>query len=251
MLGLERRQKIMEKLVAERKVYVSELAKLYQVTEETIRRDLEKLEGQNLLRRSYGGAIIADSTSEDLSYVKRSGLNSESKLAIAHKASNLIETGDTVMVDSSTTCRTLLQQINGRKDITIITNSIQLMNDFTSSSFIMICTGGALRANSCSLTGSMAIKALEGYYVDYALISCKAIDMDKGIMESNDSEGRIKSVMIRQARKAVLLIDHSKFDRTAFVKCDDFSHIDTLVTDEKPSSEWQSYLADNHINLIF
>ena len=90
MLGLERRQKIMEKLVAERKVYVSELAKLYQVTEETIRRDLEKLEGQNLLRRSYGGAIIADSTSEDLSYVKRSGLNSESKLAIDNKASSLI-----------------------------------------------------------------------------------------------------------------------------------------------------------------
>ena len=79
----------------------------------------------------------------------------------------------------------------------------------------------------------------------------EGIDREKGIMESNDSEGRIKSVMIRQARKAVLLIDHSKFDRTAFVKCDDFSHIDTLVTDEKPSSEWQSYLADNHIDLIF
>ncbi len=250
MLGLERRQKIMEKLVAERKVYVSELAKLYQVTEETIRRDLEKLEGQNLLRRSYGGAIIADSTSEDLSYVKRSGLNSESKLAIAHKASNLIETGDTVMVDSSTTCRTLLQQINGRKDITIITNSIQLMNDFTSSSFIMICTGGALRANSCSLTGSMAIKALEGYYVDYALISCKAIDMDKGIMESNESESEIKKTMIKQARHTIMLVDHSKFDQTAFVRCADFSDIDTLVTDTTPNSAWQKYLSENHVRLL-
>jgi len=250
MLGLERRQKIMEKLVAERKVYVSELAKLYQVTEETIRRDLEKLEGQNLLRRSYGGAIIADSTSEDLSYVKRSGLNSESKLAIANKASSLIETGDTVMVDSSTTCRTLLQQLNGRKDITIITNSIQLMNDFTGSSFIMICTGGALRANSCSLTGSMAIKALEGYYVDYALISCKAIDMDKGIMESNESESEIKKTMIRQARHTIMLVDHSKFDQTAFVRCADFSDVDTLVTDTPPNPAWQKYLSENHVRLL-
>ncbi|WP_423791667.1 DeoR/GlpR family DNA-binding transcription regulator, partial [Mitsuokella jalaludinii] len=112
-------------------------------------------------------------------------------------------------------------------------------------------TGGTMRESSCALTGTIASQTLEKYYVDFTFISCKGIDREKGIMESNDSEGRIKSVMIRQARKAVLLIDHSKFDRTAFVKCDDFSHIDTLVTDEKPSSEWQSYLADNHINLIF
>ena len=83
MLGLERRQKIMEKIRLDRKVYVSDLARAFKVTEETIRRDLEKLEAQDLLRRSYGGAILAESTSEDLSYKRRSTINSESKLAIA------------------------------------------------------------------------------------------------------------------------------------------------------------------------
>lgn len=251
MLGLERRQKIMEKIRLDRKVYVSDLARAFKVTEETIRRDLEKLEAQDLLRRSYGGAILAESTSEDLSYKRRSTINSESKLAIAEKAARLIQDGDTIMMDSSTTCQALLQRLKGQKDITIITNSIRLMNDFMGSGFKMICTGGTMRESSCALTGSIASQTLEKYFVDFAFISCKGIDREKGIMESNESEGRIKSVMIRQARKAVLLIDHSKFDKTAFVKCDDFTHLDTLVTDEAPSEEWQSYLNDCHINLIF
>ncbi|WP_308547321.1 DeoR/GlpR family DNA-binding transcription regulator [uncultured Selenomonas sp.] len=250
MLGLERRQKIMEKLTAERKVYVSELAKLYKVTEDTIRRDLEKLEQANLLRRSYGGATLAGNTSEDLSYRKRSNQNNESKLIIANKAANLIETGDTVMVDSSTTCRALLQQLVGQKDITVITNSIQLMNDFSGSSFIMICTGGALRANSLALTGSLAVNALAGYYVDYALLSCKAIDMEKGIMESNESESDIKKLMMQHARKTILLVDQSKFDKAAFVRCAPFSAIDTLVTDGTPSPAWQKCLSENHVRLL-
>ena len=70
-------------------------------------------------------------------------------------------------------------------------------------------------------------------------------------MESNESESRVKSIMMQQARNTILLVDHSKFDKTAFVKCDDFERIDTLVTDVPPSKEWQEFLADKQINLIF
>lgn len=251
MLGLERRQKIMEKIRLDRKVYVSELAKSFKVTEETIRRDLEKLESQDLLRRSYGGAVIAESTSDELSYTRRSTINSESKLAIAEKAASLIHDGDTIMMDSSTTCQALLQRLKGQRDITVITNSIRLMSDFMNSGFKMICTGGTMRESSCALTGSIACQTLSKYYVDFAFISCKSIDLKKGIMESNESESRVKSVMMQQARKTILLVDHSKFDKTAFVKCDDFEHIDTVVTDDAPSKEWQEYFSEHHISLIF
>ncbi|WP_295713437.1 DeoR/GlpR family DNA-binding transcription regulator [uncultured Mitsuokella sp.] len=251
MLGLERRQKIMEKIRLDRKVYVSELAKSFKMTEETIRRDLEKLESQDLLRRSYGGAVIAESTSDELSYTRRSTINSESKLAIAEKAANLIHDGDTIMMDSSTTCQALLQRLKGQRDITVITNSIRLMSDFTNSGFKMICTGGTMRESSCALTGSIACQTLSKYYVDFAFISCKSIDLKKGIMESNESESRVKSVMMQQARKTILLVDHSKFDKTAFVKCDDFEHIDTVVTDDAPSKEWQECFSEHHISLIF
>lgn len=250
MLGLERRQKIMELLRRERKVYVAELAKLFHVTEETIRRDLEKLENQDLLRRSYGGAVLSESTSEDLSYTRRSAINSESKLRIADKAVELIHDGDTIMMDSSTTCQALLQQLKGQRSITVITNSIRLMNDFMNSGFQMICTGGKMRESSCALTGSTAYQTLHNYFVDYAFISCKGIDMDKGVMESNESESKIKEIMMEQARKTVLLVDHSKFNKTAFVKCDDFSHIHCVVTDEEPSREWQDFFLERHIRLI-
>ena len=240
----------MEKIRLDRKVYVSDLAKTFKVTEETIRRDLEKLEGQDLLRRSYGGAVITESTSEDLSYKRRSAINSESKLAIAEKAARLIQDGDTIMMDSSTTCQALLQRLKGQKDITVITNSIRLMNDFMGSGFKMICTGGTMRESSCALTGTIASQTLEKYYVDFTFISCKGIDIDKGVMESNESESKIKQIMMEQARKTVLLVDHSKFNKTAFVKCDDFSHIHCVVTDEEPSREWQDFFLERHIRLI-
>lgn len=174
MLGLERRQRIMEKIRLDRKVYVSDLAQTFKVTEETIRRDLEKLESQDLLRRSYGGAVITESTSEDLSYKRRSSINSESKLAIAEKAAQMVQDGDTVMMDSSTTCQALLQRLKGQRDITVITNSIRLMNDFMGSGFKMICTGGTMRESSCALTGTIASQTLEKYYVDFTFIAAKA-----------------------------------------------------------------------------
>ena len=250
MLGLERRQQIMEKLRLEGKVYVSELAKIFKVTEETVRRDLEKLEGQDLLRRSYGGAVLSEHTNEDLSYAKRSSINSESKLSIAAKAMSLIGNGDTVMVDSSTTCYALLQQLKGKKKLTVITNSIRVMSDFLSSDFTLICTGGTVRTNSCALTGPLACQALSGYYVDFALISCKGLDQKKGLMESNESESEIKELMMNQARKTLLLADHSKFNKTAFVKFAGFEHITTLVTDTPPSPDWQQFLSEKQVQLI-
>ena len=215
MLGVERRQQIMQKLTRERKVYVSELAKLFQVTEETIRRDLEKLEGQDLLRRSYGGAILAEHTNEEVPYIRRTNINNErSKNIIASKAQSLIHDGDTIMVDSSTTCELLLQRLKDQhRRLTVITNSVHLMAAYAgnASSFTMICTGGTIRPNSYALTGAMTADCLHRYYVDYALISCKGIDLEKGLMESNDSESRIKQLMMQQAKQSILLADHTKF----------------------------------------
>ena len=250
MLAIERRQKIMEKISREGKVYVSALSKLFHVTEETIRRDLEKLEGRDLLRRSYGGAILNDHTSEDLSFQRRSSINSESKEAIAQKAMELVKDGDTVMMDSSTTCLALLQQLSTRKNLTVITNSIRLVYDFAASPFRLISTGGNLRPSSYALTGPVAVATLRKYFVDIAIFSCKGITMEREVMESNEEESVIKQWMIRQAHRSILLADHSKFNRTAFVKTCDFEDIGTLVTDEMPDEAWREHLANCRVNLI-
>ena len=252
MLAIERRQLIIDKIKQDKKVYVSELSQLFHVTEETVRRDLEKLEGEDLLRRSYGGAVLNEQkASEDLSFLKRSTINSESKAYIARQAQNLISEGDTIMVDSSTTCLALLHQLQNCQNITIITNSIRLAYDFSAAPFRIISTGGTLRANSMALTGAATCQALQRYYADIALLSCKGIDRQLGVMESNEEESVVKQVMLAQAKKALLLIDSSKFDKTAFVKTCDFNHIHTIVTDKRPEPAWLETLSQNQVELIY
>ena len=232
------------------KVYVARLAEEFGVTEETVRRDLEKLERQNLLHRSYGGAVIAEATSEDISFVRRSGQNQASKLQIAETAYALIHEGDTIMVDSSTTCQTLLNRLARKQDITVITNSIRLMYDFRASNFRMICSGGNFRASSCSLTGPAATRMLALYHADYTIISCKALDLERGLMESNDSESEVKEVMMRQARQVILLADHSKFDKTALVRFGDIGTLSCIVTDQEPSERWKEALTEKKVKLL-
>ena len=251
MLGIERRQKILEKLKSEHRVYVSELSKLLNVTEETIRRDLDKLEHEDLISRNYGGAVLNEYISEDLSFLRRSSINNEAKNIIAQKAMELISENSSIMMDSSTTCLALLNRLKRKKNLTIITNSIRLVYDFASAPFKIISTGGILRAKSFALTGNVTCDTLKQYYVDFAILSCKGIDIEKGIMESNEEESVVKQVMIAQAKKVILLVDHSKFDKISFSKICNFSKISSLITDETPSIEWQEYLNAQNVNLFY
>ena len=250
MLGIERRQNIMEQLQQEGKVHVPELSRRYKVTEETIRRDLEKLEKEGRLRRSYGGAVLEDRTSEDLSFLKRSSINSDLKDIIGRRGAALVQDGDTIMMDSSTTGLALLRNLLGRSSLTVITNSIRLAYDFANSPFHIISTGGNLRANSCALTGSNSCASLQRYHVDFAIISCKGIDMERGVMESNEDESIVKQHMIAQAKKSILLVDHTKFGRIAFTTTCDFSRISTLVTDREPNREWMDFLESQQVKVM-
>ena len=155
-----------------------------------------------------------------------------------------------LLLAAGATCLALLQHLKQKKDLTIITNSIRLVNDFVNSPFRMISSGGILRAHSYALTGSVACATLKKYYVDLAIISCKGIDREKGLMESNEEESEIKQIMIEQAKKAILLADHSKFGKTAFIKTCDFSKIAAIVTDADPGDAWKEFLAKQQIKLI-
>ena len=250
MLSIERRQKILERLQQDKKVYVSVLSEDFKVTQETIRRDLERLEKKGLLQRSHGGAVSAHPTNEDLPFTIRTSAHSSEKQIIAQKAVNLINNGSTIMADSSTTVLTLVDLLQGKTDITIITNSVKLLNDYAGSSFSLIGTGGSLRAHSFALVGHQACQTLEDYNVDLALISCKGLDMDRGIMESNEPESLVKKTMIAQAKTTILLADHTKFDQVVFIKTIDFSDIDYVITDQEPQPEWVEFFRKKEVQLI-
>lgn len=251
MLAAERRKKIIELAHQEKRVLVSVLSRMFDVTEETIRRDLEKLEKEGIVTRTYGGAMLNRHTNEDLPFTARNIMNTEIKQDIAIKAMDLINEGDTMMVDPSSTSFELLKLLTNKNNLTVITNSVHILNDFSGSEMNIVSTGGHLRPRSSSLVGPVAHHTLQRYNVDKAIISCKGMDLDKGITESNEPECELKKYMLQQSDKVILLADHTKFDKVAFTVLSDLERVDYLVTDQKPSEPWIRRLAELNIELIY
>ena len=154
MLAIERKNEILGRLRNEKRVLVSELAEYYNVTEETIRRDLDKLEKEGYATKTYGGAILGNSTKTDLSYAVRNKANVEAKKVIANLVTDLIEDGDHLMIDHSSTCYFSVKKLKEKKNLTVITNSVELASEICSiESWNVYMPGGQLRPESMALSG--------------------------------------------------------------------------------------------------
>lgn len=251
MLGIERRRAILELLRRDRKVHVADLSENLSVTQETIRRDLEKLETDGLLRRSHGGAVPAGPGNEDLSFARRTAVNGDLKRRIALRAAGLVGDGSSLMMDSSSTVLALCALLAEKRELTVITNSIKILGDAGAQGMALISTGGNLRAHSLSLVGDAACRTIGGYNVDFAVFSCKGLDRERGVTESNEPEAAVKRAMARQARNRVLLADSTKFDRAVFARTLEFSDIDYVVTDRDPGRQWLEFFSKNGIQAMF
>lgn len=251
MLAIERRNAILAKLSLEGKVVVSDLAKEFDVTEETIRRDLEKLDKDGLARKTYGGAVKNENFNIDLPFHVRKQTNVESKRAIAAKISEMIHDGDYIMLDSSTTALYVIKNILDRKKITLITNSIEILIELCNKpDWNIISTGGVLKEGGLSLVGYQAERMVAGFHVDIAICSCKGLDSDMGITDSNERDSEIKKSFFKAANRKVLAIDSSKFDKTSFVKVCDVNDIDSVVTDTDPGEGWRDRMKNFGVELV-
>lgn len=252
MLALERRNLILEKLQEEKRVVVSELSQLYNVSEETIRRDLEKLENEGYAIKSYGGAVINENTSIDMPFNVRKNRNVLGKQKIAELAAALIHDGDQIMLDASTTAVFIAKAIKDKQRLTVITNSIEIMIELADvSGWNIISTGGTMKEGYLALLGAKAEDTIQNYYVDKAFVSCKAVDRERGVMDSSDLFAHAKQTMMNSARESILAIDHSKFDNTAFSRVTDIRTLSTIVTDLKPSEEWLKFLKSHNIKCYY
>ena len=252
MLAIERRNAILAKLSLEGKVVVSDLAKEFDVTEETIRRDLEKLDKDGLARKTYGGAVKNENFNIDLPFHVRKQTNVESKRQIAAQISEMIHDGDYVMLDSSTTALNVIKNILDRKKITLITNSIEILIELCNKpDWMVVSTGGVLKEGGLSLVGYQAERMVSGFHVDIAICSCKGLDSEMGITDSNERDSEIKKAFFNAANKKVLAVDSSKFDRTSFVKVCSIGEVDTIVTDRDPGDRWRERIKNAGVELIF
>ena len=146
MLALERRNLILEKLQAEKRVVVSELSQLYDVSEETIRRDLDKLEKEGLAIKSYGGAVINEDVSIDLPFNVRKNQNVTGKQKMAELAASLVKDGDHIFLDASTTAVFVAKALKEKERLTVITNSMEILLELADvSGWNIISTGGVMK----------------------------------------------------------------------------------------------------------
>lgn len=252
MLAIERQNAILAKLSLEGKVLVSDLSREFGVTEETIRRDLEKLDNDGLAKKIYGGAVKNDSFNIDLPFHVRRQSNVQSKKYIASVIGNMIEDGDYIMLDSSTTALYVVKSIMQKKKITLITNSIEILFELCNKpDWTVISTGGVLKEGGLSLVGYQAERMVAGFHVDLAVCSCKGLDINMGITDSNERDCEIKKAFFASAKTKVLAVDSTKFDKASFVRVCGIGDVDKIVTDVYPGKKWEDEIRDNGTYLVY
>jgi DeoR family glycerol-3-phosphate regulon repressor len=252
MLAEMRQERILD--VVRRRGYagIDELVSRFDVTPQTIRRDLHELSARGLLRRHHGGASIPSST-VNTDYAQRHVEQAAEKERIAAVAASLITSGSSLFMTPGTTVETVAAAIAG-SDLTnlrVVTNSTVAADILGKNRNITICvTGGLWQANNHALAGPAAVEMVEQYRCDVMLTSIGAIDPDGWLLEFRDEEATVARAMLANARRRILVADHSKFAKVAACKLARISEMTTLVTDQPPSKSFRRLMKDGRCELV-
>lgn len=210
---------IAERLVARGSVSVSALEAEFGISPMTARRDLDELERQGLARRTHGGAVLPGQSSHEDSFFQRLEVSTEDKERLATAAVQLVEPGEAVFVDSSTTGFFVAQRlVRDNVKCTLLTNSVpimQLVAEADAAQVELIGLGGSLRKLTRSYVGPLALAGVEAHFADLVLFSVKGVTPGGHLTDPDALEAEIKRAMIKRARRSVLLVDGTKFDRPA------------------------------------
>lgn len=251
MFAVERQKKILEALKADGSVLVSKLSSELGVTEETVRRDLEKLEKQEALVRTHGGAIPLDKSNHEMSLEKRKHLNVGIKEKLAKEAVKYILPGDTVFLDASTTTFYMAKELKNLKDITIVTNSIRIIAELAGHTTLKVIGIGGYVSNNQSFVGKLATNYIEeNCFANKVFFSSRGVTEKGEILDSNEQEWAVKQSMLKNSDKRFYLCDKSKIGRIGFAKLAGFSDIDYFISEKDFDKDLQKKLLDLEVNVI-
>ena len=239
----ERRNKILELLNVNGSVRVTELSRLFDISEVTIRTDLADMESKGLLTRTHGGAVSSYKPYYNMSLNQRMSTNQEYKEIIAKKIADMIENNDTIMLNSGTTTLLVFRAIPRELNLSIVTNSISIaLEGTTNPNFNIILLGGMVNPKYQFTFGSDAIRQLKSYHADKLILSVDGIDSEHGFSTYYDKEAEIDRIMLEQSSVNIVAADHSKFNRCAFTKIADVSIADYIITDTDVPNSLKSKL---------
>ncbi|MDR3495436.1 MAG: DeoR/GlpR family DNA-binding transcription regulator [Ancalomicrobiaceae bacterium] len=232
------------------RVEVDELARRFNVTPQTIRKDLNELCDRNILNRTHGGATIGSGI-ENISYEARRFVAAEEKRRISRAAAELIPNRSSLIINIGTTTEEVAAALAEHEDLMIITNNLNVaMQLYRHPTFEVIVAGGQVRRADGGIVGAQAVDLIGQFKVDIAVIGASAIDEDGSILDFDHREVRVAQAIIANARHVILVADRTKLGRSAPVRIAHMGQIQTFVTDLLPSARLRSLLAEQRVRLI-
>lgn len=232
MLNEERRRAIHAILEREGRVLVADLARKFETSQVTIRKDLEILHAHGLVHRTHGGALPArEGALEDPTLREKEKLHRKEKLRIAAAAANLVKEGQVIILDSGTTTTAIARALRNFHNITIVTNAVNIAAELAGAAMEVILTGGSLRKNSFSLVGPIAEETLRGLNADILFLGVDGFDVQYGLSTPNLLEAKVNRVMVESAKRTVAVCDSSKFGRRSLSLIAPPSALQEIVTD--------------------
>ncbi len=236
MTTFERRQTILRLLQEQTSVHVTELARLLDVSEGTIRNDLTALEESRLVVRVRGGAVLRDDQPALAALATRASVNYDAKRRIARWAADMVEDGDAIALDASTTVLNIAPFLQDRRRLTIVTNGLEVARALAQNpTHTVILIGGVLRPEGDALTGLLGEPMLKDLYIQTAFVSCVGFSLESGLTESDFQQAQTKAALIRAASRVVALVDSSKFGKRGLTPFAAVGQIAHIVTDDAVS----------------
>jgi len=238
MLRPERELKIINKLRVDKIVHLTDLSSAIGVSENTIRRDLQRLQSVGILKRTHGGAVLVEDnrenrSSEDVDWLQRMKQSPLEKERIGKQAAGLVHDGEAIILDAGTTTMQIAHHLQDSRNVTVVTNAVNIGLELArNDSITVVLTGGILRELSKSLVGPLTEEFLVGnIHVDTLFLSARGVSIEAGVTNANTIEVPIKRAMIRAARQVILVVTHEKLGKQSFTQITPLETVATIVTD--------------------
>ncbi len=238
MLIAERRRHVLEKIHQDGRVLVSELSDSLGISRITIRKDLDSLEAQGMLKRTHGGALsVQGSALLDPTLREKEQKQLKEKQRIAAAAAAMVMEGMCIMLDSGTTTTAIARELRRFKRLTIITNAVNIASELATTEHEIILTGGTLRQNSFSLVGPLAEEMLREVHADILFLGVDGFDVVAGVTTPNFLESRVNRAMVKASKMVVAVCDSTKFKRRSLALIAPPQAIHKVITDDNLSDE--------------
>ncbi len=257
MLAQERQEQIMRHLSKNRIIKITDAVKMFHVSHETVRRDLEALQEQKLIKRVYGGAVLADGKQSEhggTGTVSRSvtptGLGYRERAAIGRAAAELVDEGDSVLLAIGSTILEVARNLKEKQRITVLTNSLPVLNELVDSELEVYVLGGKVCSDEQSIGGQLAYNALQSFFVDRVFVGAGGVTFEGGVSDYSEDESHLIATMMSRAKEVVLVAHSEKFGINSFSVTCPLEDIDIIVSDTNLSEEYRRGIEELGIRLV-